>query len=491
MYTVLIVDDEEPVLDSYSYMLEKDAEGYMLAGKARTGFEAIQLLYELKPDVVFMDINMPGIDGLETIARVHDSFPHTVFILSTAYERFDLAKRAIPLGIHAYLVKPVTRRLFLDTLENLRPVLARRAAQPLSQDRDRVAVDFLNSRIWNEFDDTEWLSVRRELELDSDIGCIVFISLDADSTNRFQVINEFLSLKYRYFFTRYLDLGMYFFPGELNRQVLESSFSEIIASSLSDPRSASFAIGPQASGRALHGSCLEAFDTVRRKRNQSSALLRERLLIIRLRRDIGIAAHDEVRAIFDSLWQEVFAVWEFPLAKARMISVMTLILEDCCQYYRSYEDITVPLDPAAEITAVQSVEQWRNWAQYAFSSLYDMAWRNRSEKLPAPLVKALHFIGIHLSDQIQLSDVADAAQISPVYLSRIFSEHMGMNFSEYVSVSRIEHAEKLIGEGNMSIKEVAFAVGYQDPNYFGKCFKKIVGVSPSMYAQRFRDEKSQ
>ena len=110
MFRVLIVDDEEPVLDSLAYLLETHCSDFPLAGKARSGYEAIRLMHELRPDVVFMDINIPGIDGMEVIAEVHPAFPETVFILSTAYERFDIAQRAIPLGIFAYLVKPVSKK---------------------------------------------------------------------------------------------------------------------------------------------------------------------------------------------------------------------------------------------------------------------------------------------------------------------------------------------------------------------------------------------
>jgi len=74
--------------------------------------------------------------------------------------------------------------------------------------------------------------------------------------------------------------------------------------------------------------------------------------------------------------------------------------------------------------------------------------------------------------------------VSPAYLSRLFGEHMNSSFIDYLTVLRIERAEKLIRENRSSIKEVSFAVGYQDPNYFSKIFRKIVGISPSMYAQR-------
>jgi two-component system response regulator YesN len=82
--------------------------------------------------------------------------------------------------------------------------------------------------------------------------------------------------------------------------------------------------------------------------------------------------------------------------------------------------------------------------------------------------------------------VADAAQVSAAYLSRLFSEHLKTNFVDYLTELRMEKAEKLILEGKMNIKEVAFAVGYQDPNYFSKIFKKTTGMLPTVYAAERR-----
>lgn len=117
MYRVLIVDDEEPVLDSFSFMLKEYTNDFILAGKARNGYEALKMIHEIQPDVVFMDINIPGMDGLKVIDSVHEKYPQMIFVLSTAYERFDLAQRAIPLGVHAYLVKPISKK---DVYRNLR-----------------------------------------------------------------------------------------------------------------------------------------------------------------------------------------------------------------------------------------------------------------------------------------------------------------------------------------------------------------------------------
>ncbi|MEJ5188849.1 MAG: response regulator, partial [Breznakiellaceae bacterium] len=148
MYRVLIVDDEEPVLESFSFLLEKEAPTFMLAGKARTGYEALRVIHELRPDVVFMDINIPGIDGIKVIEEVHQLVPETVFILSTAYERFDLAQRALPLGVFAYLVKPISRKIFQQTLDAVKHHLEKRRNQGIEKNINLLERQFISEIIW-------------------------------------------------------------------------------------------------------------------------------------------------------------------------------------------------------------------------------------------------------------------------------------------------------------------------------------------------------
>ena len=123
MYRVVIVDDEEPVLDSFGYIFGKYINDFILCGKARSGTEAVKEIKDKNPDVVFMDIQMPGMDGIEAIRQLRPLFPQVIFILATAYERFDIAQKAIPLGVFSYLVKPVSRAKILEELEKVKKEL--------------------------------------------------------------------------------------------------------------------------------------------------------------------------------------------------------------------------------------------------------------------------------------------------------------------------------------------------------------------------------
>ena len=101
----------------------------------------------------------------------------------------------------------------------------------------------------------------------------------------------------------------------------------------------------------------------------------------------------------------------------------------------------------------------------------------------------MEYIHEHYTKPIQLSSAAEAAKVSSAYLSRLFSEYIQCTFIDYVTALRIEQAEKLIREARMNIKEVSFAVGFQDANYFSKIFRKITGLPPSVYAAEKRSNE--
>lgn len=123
---VLLVDDESLARQRLAKMLES-LQGYTVVGEADNGAQALQRIQELKPDIVFMDIRMPGIDGLEAarvIASDAESFGCRV-IFTTAYDEYALA--AFDLQAVGYLLKPVSRDKLEKALEQAaRVVLQKR-----------------------------------------------------------------------------------------------------------------------------------------------------------------------------------------------------------------------------------------------------------------------------------------------------------------------------------------------------------------------------
>ena len=100
---VLVVDDQQVYRDTAQFVIEL-SDGFELAGLAETGEEGVSLADELRPDLVLMDVNLPGIDGLEATRQIIAGHPTTVIVFST-HSADDVADRAVEAGAIGFIPK--------------------------------------------------------------------------------------------------------------------------------------------------------------------------------------------------------------------------------------------------------------------------------------------------------------------------------------------------------------------------------------------------
>ena len=97
---------------------------------------------------------------------------------------------------------------------------------------------------------------------------------------------------------------------------------------------------------------------------------------------------------------------------------------------------------------------------------------------------AIQFIQENYSQPLKLADAAEQAGLSAAYFSTVFKKETGKSFSEYLTDLRVERAKELLGDRDVRIYEICEIVGYPDPNYFSKIFRKAVGMSPEKYRKQ-------
>jgi two-component system response regulator YesN len=499
----MIVDDEEPVLESFSYMVESASDSFSVCGKARTGFEAISMAYNCSPDIVFMDIGMPGIDGLDTIKELQRNHPSTLFILSTAYERFDIAKRAIPLKVFDYLVKPISRSRFLETLMKAKQHLVEQTEIAAARlDKVRISADsrnweernFLLLISWKSLTEKEWQKYRMLFSLESDHARVLVFRIegpDAEALSRIHMeIHRKISHKYQILSTEYLGNQLFFFPGEEETHRLESYLDLVFSQVLPSNARVQKGLGGQHSYEEFFRSCEEALRELKEKDQREAGRHEDWEELCELRNAIAKASSmEDIQEHFTSYYEKVFSSSPFPVAKSRIIAFFTLLLDD---FYRSLGKQVaryILFDPAAEITPISDRKDLDAWAWRSLRTLMEAEHQHLEKNLPAVLTRALYYIQGNYDKPLQLTDVADFCGVSPGYMSRLFTEQLNISFIDYLTSVRLKVAEELLLENRLPIKEIACSVGYQDPNYFSRIFRKQKGFSPSTYLQERGDEK--
>lgn len=115
MHTILVVDDEQSIRDSLSGILED--EGYRTL-TAASGDEALLRLTEERAEIILLDIWMPGMDGLETLAKIREGYPDQLVLMMSGHGTIETAVRATKLGAHDFIEKPLSLEKLLLTIHN-------------------------------------------------------------------------------------------------------------------------------------------------------------------------------------------------------------------------------------------------------------------------------------------------------------------------------------------------------------------------------------
>lgn len=117
MYKIMLADDEGIVIDSLKFIIEKEFGDECMVEYAKTGRSVIELAEKFRPDIAIMDIQMPGINGIEAMKEIRKSNGNVLFIVMSAYDKFDYAKEAIKLGVLEYITKPMERTKIIAVLK--------------------------------------------------------------------------------------------------------------------------------------------------------------------------------------------------------------------------------------------------------------------------------------------------------------------------------------------------------------------------------------
>lgn len=174
--------------------------------------------------------------------------------------------------------------------------------------------------------------------------------------------------------------------------------------------------------------------------------------------------------------------WMDYLERDAKINKIIQLLVICCHTAYTDEDNGVQFLSCSQLLQEgQEAGDLKQWAYRKFEYILYVIQQHQGRNTSVTVKQALEYMEKHYNTEISLDDVAKYVGVSPQHFSKIFKLETGTNYVDWITEIRMEQAKQYLTEGERTIKEICYLVGYKDPNYFSRIFKKNVGVAPRDY----------
>ena len=507
MYKIMIADDEGIVIDALKFIIEKSFGETCQVRSAKTGRSVIELAESFRPDIALMDIQMPGINGIEAMKEIRKTNKDIIFIVITAYDKFDYAREAVGLGVMEYVNKPIDRVKINRLLEQLA------TATPI------VESGFIYSVLFRQNYVREVSQFKDLLGVTEDSGFMMVIEYDAQKETGTLSNTVDLSVQMYKNDVRLRETIKEFFPAVIGPQMAntvilfvpcarcpaEQEYEQRIqviqkarqmARKLQDIVDARFrvGIGSVKSLEDAHTSYTEAVSSFQFS-SGSVAHAGDLPLSCGYEEDYPVETE---KAIFECVqrgdvagtvaesnrfFEWMSGKWQEDPQDVRLKALEYVLWAERISYRnggRTYH-FASRRDYLSAVLSAPTLEELRIWFLQKMRAAAVNLTESR-EKNSAGLIKqAQEYIRAHFARDLSLDNVSRQVNVSPYYFTKLFKEETGQTFVEYLTSIRMEKAKTLLNTTDKSMKEICTAVGYSDPNYFSRSFKKNTGETPTEY----------
>lgn len=119
MLKVMLVDDEAIEREGIRLILSRNRDNLEIVAEAQNGKIAVEKALDTEPDIIFMDIKMPDLDGLKATQKILNQLPHAKCVMVSAFDTFQYAQEAMKYGVKEYLLKPSKVQEVLDAFDRM------------------------------------------------------------------------------------------------------------------------------------------------------------------------------------------------------------------------------------------------------------------------------------------------------------------------------------------------------------------------------------
>ncbi len=525
MYKVFLVDDEIVVREGIRSNFPWEETDFVLAGEAPDGEIALSMLQDVKPDILITDIRMPFMDGLELCRQVSRSMPWIYIIILSGYDDFSYAREAISLGVNEYLLKPVSGQELRTVLERISQRIEenkRRQANFMAYreqlaSTNRLLKEKLLTELFGGANSERILKSARSMQMNllANRYLVMLLSPETETASEEALFNAHRVLERlaegcggaahlcRSFYGGRVEFSL-LVMGDTAADLDERAYGLAQSARYDVERSAGLqllvAIGQDVG--SLHevpkslGKAREIMESLKQAQDGSEPRSIMGAQDMALEPKLSLADMDaapvaeQLKYATTADVDAILARYVQGLGDAAAQSIMManyFFVEMLLSASRIIKDSDgnpqeiIP-DAFRAQSSLLSVDEVLPLCRDMLKRAIRFRDSQGSARYGGVIRKARSFIEDHYADSnVTLHDVAAHVALSNNHFCTVFSQEMGVTFTEYLTATRIARAKELLTTTAMRTSDVAYAVGYNDPHYFSYLFKKNTGMSPRDY----------
>ena len=504
MYRMLVVDDEKTERECVRFLIEQSGLPLEVS-EAGDGWEALMRLKETDgADILFTDVQMPLMDGLELIREAEKLFPDMKILIFSSYADFEYARTALTLGVVNYILKPLIPEELEKSLEGLIGQLDEEAASRKLKDRQKsfMLQYALQLSISGNLDGSRVEpAVIKQLER---FHCMVLVDFDGD----FLENNSFVfyeSLRY----AMKLDMESLNLspdqallllrtpvenPKEWGMKLLfhiQETFQISCWLAISGPLSGQASLKDacaaveQQMERRFWEPQVHVFAEQERENAQDGAGdgTDENRQLLQIKRALGNRDGAALQEALDSLFakyrsrqnqSQIYVKFIF----SNLLTTLYPFLNEMDGEKKTLDAMISDLYLQPDISEiVRMVQELASRIIGGFSS---------GPSIRREILEVTDYIGANYGKELSVERLASIVFLTPDYLSRLFKKSMGKSISQYIRQFRMEKARELLTGTNRKVIDIGEAVGYPNYSYFCQSFREYFGTSPERYRQERR-----
>ena len=490
MKTVLIVEDEKMIRQGIRTMIQRSGVPVEMIMECNNGEMAFEMLQSQKVDVMFTDIRMPKMNGIELVQKIQELPDKPIIVVVSGYADFSYAVEMLRMGAREYLLKPIEREKLQEIMRKLEEEImeSRKSSRTSKQlGHQQLKYLMLNEKITED----EINTMQSEYESTFDLQAYYVYAVNPKDTK--PVEEQYIYLHNVEGYDVYLvseKNAQYLLKNELAQAYVGIS---TLHSGIRELRAAyRDAVNARCRAFCTSQSVLYADAPVKHVPEefmaQGKKLVGKEMKLQRVQL-LGTDKKEELVKAWNGLFHAVKSEWIMP---SDFAECMDSFFGDVRKTYRNM--LTEEEENLKKLASLYSYATLAVWQTEFMEWLLALHERINSKfdtsKNQQKIKQAIEYIQENYDKDLNMAVVSNYISMNYSLFSSLFKEYTGNNFVNYLKEIRMEEAKKLLAETDLRIIEISARIGYDNEKHFMKTFKASCGVSPSEYRKNAQRQNS-